>query len=135
MDVSVFAGSYVTEIHDTGMSVVVTTNREPKLAREVADAISGALWAARWKFAADMVPVEDAVREAIAMNEGPVVLGDLADSMGAGGSGESTAILAELLTQKAKSAGSTITDPEAMQEAIKAGAGSRPPSQLLAKLS
>lgn len=125
MDVSVFAGSYVTEIHDAGMSVVVTTNREPKLAREVADAISDALWAARWKFAADMVPVEDAVREAIAMNEGPVVLGDLADSMGAGGSGESTAILAELLKQKAKGAVSTITDPEAVQEAIKAGAGSK----------
>jgi microcystin degradation protein MlrC len=124
IDVTVFAGSYLTEISDAGMSVVVTTNGEPKLAREVADSISDALWAARGKFAPDMVSVEDAVREAVAMEQGPVVLGDLADSMGTGGTGESTAILAELLKQKAKSAVITVTDPEAVQEAVKAGVGS-----------
>jgi microcystin degradation protein MlrC len=68
--------------------------------------------------------VEDGVREAVAAEEGPVVLGDLADSMGAGGSGESTAILRELQKQKAKSAVVTVTDPEAVQEAVKAGVGS-----------
>jgi microcystin degradation protein MlrC len=104
IDVTIFAGSYLTEISDAGMSVVVTTNGEPKLAREVADSISDALWAARGKFTADMVSVEDAVREAVSMEDGPVVLGDLADSMGTGGTGESTAILAALLKQNAKSA-------------------------------
>jgi microcystin degradation protein MlrC len=43
--------------------------------------------------------------------------------MGAGGSGENTAILAELLRQKAKSAVITVTDPEAVQQAVKAGVG------------
>ena len=47
-----------------------------------------------------MVSVEEAVREAIDTDEGPVVLGDLADSGGAGTPGDGTAILAELLKQK-----------------------------------
>jgi len=43
-----------------------------------------------------MVSVEEAVREAIDTDEGLVVLGDLADSGGAGTPGDGTAILAEL---------------------------------------
>ena len=125
-DITVFAGSYVTEINDTGMAVVATTNGDPGLARKVADQISGSLWADRMSFLTYMVPVEDAVREAIAMEKGPVILGDLADSWGCGTLGESTAVLVELQKQKAKSAViGNITDPEAVREAIKAGVGSR----------
>jgi microcystin degradation protein MlrC len=71
-----------------------------------------------------MLSVEDAVREAIETDEGPVVLGDLADSGGAGTPGDGTAILAELLKQNAKRAViGNIADPAAVQEAIKAGVG------------
>ena len=64
-----------------------------------------------------MVSVEDAVREAIATDEGPVVLGDLADSGGAGTPGDGTAILAELLKQNARGAViGNIADPDAVQE-------------------
>ena len=82
----------------------MTTNKEAKLAQDIAEQIKEACWAKRQAFHTDMVSVEDAVREAIATEEGPVLLGDIADSGGAGTPGDGTAILAELIKQKARGA-------------------------------
>ncbi|MBI3302867.1 MAG: M81 family metallopeptidase [Deltaproteobacteria bacterium] len=117
LDVSLLGGFFCSEIPETGISVVVTTNREPNLAQDLAEKIKEACWAKRQAFHTDMVSVEDAVREAIATEEGPVVLGDLADSGGAGTPGDGTALLAELLKQNAKSAViGNIADPAAVQD-------------------
>jgi microcystin degradation protein MlrC len=125
LDVSVLGGFFVSERPETGISVVATTNREPALAAEIAEQIKQACWARRRQFDADLLSVEDAVREAIAAEEGPVVLGDVADSGGAGTPGDGTAILAELLKQNARGAViGNIADPEAVKEAIAAGVGS-----------
>ncbi|MBV8774964.1 MAG: M81 family metallopeptidase [Deltaproteobacteria bacterium] len=124
LDVSLLGGFFVSDRLETGPSVVVTTDREPNLGREIADEIKEACWARRREFLTDMVPVADAVREAIATDENPVVLGDLADSGGAGTPGDGTAILAELLKQQARSAVvGNIADPSAVQQAIAAGVG------------
>jgi microcystin degradation protein MlrC len=124
LDISLLGGFFCSEIPETGMSVVVTTNREPHLAQDLAEEIKEACWAKRQAFHTDMVSVEDAVQEAMATEEGPVVLGDLADSGGAGTPGDGTALLAELLRQNAKSAViGNIADPAAVQEAIQAGVG------------
>jgi len=124
LDVSLLGGFFISERPETGISVTVTVNREQGLAVEVAEQIKDACWARRHQFHTDMVSVEDAVREAIATDEGPVVLGDLADSGGAGTPGDGTAILAELLKQNARGAViGNIADPEAVQEAIGAGVG------------
>ncbi|MEW6301277.1 MAG: M81 family metallopeptidase, partial [Thermodesulfobacteriota bacterium] len=124
VDVSLLGGFPYSEIPQTGMSVVVTTNKEPGLAQEIADTVKEACWAKRHALIADVVPVADAVREAIETEDGPVVLGDLADSGGAGTPGDGTVLLAELLRQNAKGAViSNITDPAAVQEAIQAGIG------------
>src|SRR6266478_6456007 len=124
LDISLLGGFFVSEIPETGISVVVTTNREPGLARELAEEIKQECWAKRQAFHTDMVPVEQAVREAIDTDEGPVVLGDLADSGGAGTPGDGTAILAELLKQNAKGAVvGNIADPAAVRQAIRAGVG------------
>ncbi|HZY59154.1 MAG TPA: M81 family metallopeptidase [Candidatus Binataceae bacterium] len=124
LDVSLLGGFFVSERPETGISVVVTANREQGLAVEIAEQIKDACWARRHEFHADMVSVPDAVREAIATDEGPVVLGDLADSGGAGTPGDGTAILAELLKQNARGAViGNIADPDAVQEAIGAGVG------------
>jgi len=126
LDVSILGGFFCSEIPETGISVVVTTNREPNLARDAAEEISQACWAKRHAFHTDMVSTEEAVREAIATDEGPVILGDLADSGGAGTPGDGTAILAELLRQNAKGAViGNIADAAAVREAITAGLGQR----------
>ncbi len=124
LDVSLLGGFFPSDIPETGISVVVTTNQESNLARDIAEQLKEACWAKRHAFHTDMVSVEDAVREAIATEKGPVVLGDLADSGGAGTPGDGTALLAELLKQNAKGAViGNIADPTAIQEAIKAGVG------------
>ena len=124
LDVSLLGGFFCSERRETGISAVVTTNHEPALAQEIAEAIKEACWARRHAFHTDMVSVEDAVAEAIEANEPPVVLGDLADSGGAGTPGDGTAILAELIKQKAKSAViGNIADPASVREAIQAGIG------------
>jgi microcystin degradation protein MlrC len=124
IDVSLLGGFFVSERPETGISVVATTNNEPGLALEIAEQIKDACWARRHRFHADLVPVEDAVREAIATDETPVVLGDVADSGGAGTPGDGTAILEELLKQNARGAViGNIADPGAVAEAIRAGVG------------
>ena len=124
LDVSLLGGFFTSDKRETGISVTVTTNKEPKLAQEIAEQIKEACWAKRHAFHTDMVSVEDAVREAIATEEGPVLLGDIADSGGAGTPGDGTAILAELIKQKARGAViGNIADAAAVQEAVKAGVG------------
>lgn len=124
LDVSLLGGFFCSERPETGISAVVTTNREPQLAREIAEELKEACWARRHAFHTDMVSVEDAVAEAIATDEGPVVLGDLADSGGAGTPGDGTAILAELIKQKATGAViGNIADPIAARQAAEAGIG------------
>jgi microcystin degradation protein MlrC len=124
IDISILGGFFVSDRLETGPSVVVTTDGEPNLAREIADEIKEACWVRRREFLTDMVSVPDAVREAIATDEYPVILGDLADSGGAGTPGDGTAILAELLEQNARGAVvGNIADPAAVQQAIDAGIG------------
>jgi microcystin degradation protein MlrC len=124
LDVSLLGGFFPAERRETGINVVVTTNNEPNLAREIAEQVKEFCWSKRQAFHTDMVSVEDAVREAMEAESGPVVLGDLADSGGAGTPGDGTAILAEFLKRNAKGAViGNIADPSAVQEAIKAGVG------------
>jgi microcystin degradation protein MlrC len=124
LDVSLLGGFFPSEKRETGINVVVTTNNEPNLARDIAEKVSEFCWSKRQAFHTDMVSIEDAVREAVDTEDGLVVLGDLADSGGAGTPGDGTAILAELIKQKAKGAViGNIADPAAVQEAIRAGIG------------
>ncbi|MGH7934503.1 MAG: M81 family metallopeptidase [Candidatus Binataceae bacterium] len=124
LDVSLLGGFFCSERPETGMSAVVTTNREPNLARDISERLKEACWAKRHAFLTDMVSVQDAVREAIESKEGPVVLGDLADSGGAGTPGDGTALLAELIRQNAKGAViGNIADAAAVHDAVQAGVG------------
>jgi len=124
LDISLLGGFFCSEKKETGLSVTVTTNNEPSLARDLAEQLKELCWSKRQAFHTDMVSVEDAVREAIETDAGPVVLGDLSDSGGAGTPGDGTVLLAELLKQNAKGAVvGNIADPDAVQEAIKAGVG------------
>jgi microcystin degradation protein MlrC len=124
LDVSLLGGFFPSEKRETGLNVVVTTNNEPNLAREIAEQVKEFCWSKRQAFHTDMVSVENAVREAMETDTGSVVLGDLADSGGAGTPGDGTALLAEFLKQNAKGAViGNIADPAAVQEAVRAGIG------------
>ncbi|MBI3327148.1 MAG: M81 family metallopeptidase [Nitrospinae bacterium] len=124
LDVTIMGGFPYSECAETGLTVTVTTNNAPGLAEEIAESLKDIAWQQRHQFQPHIVPIEDAVREAIQSDAWPVVLGDVADSGGAGTPGDGTALLEELLKQGATGAViGHLTDPEAVGQAVRAGVG------------
>jgi microcystin degradation protein MlrC len=83
-------------------------------------------WRRRQEFDVTLVPVDEAVRLAAAAARGPVVLADSADSTGSGSPGDSTAILAALLSTRLHGpALLTVADAEAVDAAHEAELGAQ----------
>jgi microcystin degradation protein MlrC len=126
LDVTILGGFPVSECVETGLSVTVTTHAASSLAQEIAESLQEFAWRQRHHFQPYLVPIEDAVREAMQTDAWPVVLGDVADSGGAGTPGDGTALLEELLKQNATGAViGHLVDPEAVGQAVRAGVGQR----------
>lgn len=123
LNVSVVPGFPYADEERVGTSIIVTTNGRPDLARELADELVQFLWEHRRELVVRNHSVEEAVRMALAAPAGPVVLADVADNVGGGSAADGTAILVELLRQRAPSALVTINDPEAVAGAFAAGMG------------
>jgi microcystin degradation protein MlrC len=115
-----------SDIRDAGLSVLVTAEENAELAERVADEIACACWARRADFQPGLLSVESAVEAAIRSDRGPVVLADVSDNPGAGGSGDGTAILAELIrTRAAGAVVAAIADGETVARAMAIGVGGR----------
>ena len=126
LDISLLLGFYLSDRKETGISVLVTTDADPQLAAAVAQEISDACWARRHAFHTDMVSVEEGVAEAMAADDGLVIMGDLSDSGGAGTPGDGTALLAAFLQQDARGVViGSIVDPQAVRSAFSAGVGAQ----------
>ena len=126
INVGVCGGFPTGDFVDAGSSIIAITNDDPALAREIADSLAGDLYSRREAFRFSIPGAEEAVARALAAPRGPVVLADVSDNPGGGGSGETTALLAELLKQKAERAAlAQIYDPAAVERCIDAGVGAR----------
>jgi microcystin degradation protein MlrC len=122
VNVSVFGGFPYADVGRVGSSVVVVTDNNLELAKELSDELGEEMWSRRREFLKEITPVDVAVKRAITAKEGPVILADVADNPGGGAPGDSTFILRELLRREAKNVGvAVIKDPEAVAEAIKVG--------------
>ncbi len=126
VDVSVFGGFPYADFPQAGTSIVVTAT-DPDAGRRCADEIGRFAWSIRDSFLKQIPTVPDAVDQALeqaATNPGkPVVLADVADNPGGGGSGDTTELLHELIRRKARGAAAAIWDPETVQQAISVGVG------------
>jgi microcystin degradation protein MlrC len=105
------------------MAVAAYSKGDAGLAEECAETLAGLIWNRRRDFTVRNTPVCEAVREAINTPVGPAVLVDVADNIGGGTPGDGTALLQELLRQRAAGAVLTIADPEAVAAAAAAGVG------------
>ena len=122
--VSVFAGFPLADIHDAGLSIYVATHDDAALAAQLADRLEAVAWAHRREFVHAALPVSDAVAEALASVETPVVLADIADNTGGGAAGDGTEILRELVRVGARSAVvACLWDPAAVAACAAAGVG------------
>ena len=123
-NVSVFGGFPYTDIEFGGLSVLALTNDQPELAQKVATDVADLAWSVRREFLKELWTPEDAVRHAMAAKDKPVILADVADNMGGGGSGDTTLLLRTLIEAKAENVGfAVIVDPTAVGQCGAAGAG------------
>jgi microcystin degradation protein MlrC len=124
---SLFTGFPHADIANAGLSAVVVTNGDRKLAEDLRDELLDRAWVEREAFVYKLEALQQSVARANAMprGEGPIVLLDHYDNCASGGTMDTTAVLAEILRQGLDNvAAFAIYDPEAVQQAIAAGVGS-----------
>ena len=126
---SLFTGFPHADITNAGLSAVVVTDDDRKLAEELRDELLDRAWVERETFVYQIEPLQQSVARAKAMpppetGEGPVVLLDHYDNCASGGTMDTTVALAEILRQGLDDvAAFAIYDPAAVQQAIAAGIG------------
>ena len=130
INVSVFGGFPFADIPEAGSSVVAVTDDDLDLARHIVKTIGTEAWNIRQQFLKPITSPRDAVQHAMsreaqaAGRPGPIILADVADNCGGGGSGDTTVLLQTLLDMGAQDVGFAIMwDPAAVKVAEEAGAG------------
>lgn len=123
LTVTIAPGFAYADVPDAGTSFLVTTDNDPKKAQRLANELASLAWSLREQMNAQNVPVKEAVAQAIAYPEGPVMLIDVGDNIGGGTPGDATVLLAELLAQGAREATMVIADREAVEAAVAVGIG------------
>jgi microcystin degradation protein MlrC len=126
---SLFTGFPHADITNAGLSAVVVTDGDLKLAEDLRDELLGRAWVEREAFVYKIEPLQQSVARAKAMppsrpGDGPIVLLDHYDNCASGGTMDTTVVLGEIIRQGLKDvAAFAIYDPEAVQQAIAAGIG------------
>ncbi len=106
-----------------GPSAIVCTDNDAALAGREAERLGGMMWATRDRLRLNLPEPAAAVRGAARASKFPVALFDTGDNIGGGSAGDSTFLLADLLSQKAEGWVMTIADQAAVSAAKRAGIG------------
>ncbi|MBT3346049.1 MAG: M81 family metallopeptidase [Gemmatimonadetes bacterium] len=113
------------DVPEGGWAVAVVTDGDQATAESLADELADEAWSLREAFCRqDSIAPDAAVRKAMQLERGLVVLSDTGDSIWGGATGDSTTILAELIAQQVnRMALLSLVDPEGVEVAIAAGVG------------
>jgi microcystin degradation protein MlrC len=128
---SLFTGFPHADIRNAGLSVVVVTDNNVKLAESLCDQLLKQAWDNRDAFVYEIEPLSKSVARAKAISQGvsvdePIVLLDHYDNAASGGTMDTTVVLAEILHQGLEDVVAfAIYDPEAVHAAITAGIGAQ----------
>lgn len=119
---SIFPVQPWLDIEEMGAGVVVVAGDG---AQAAARQLAARFWESRREFDVKLVPPETAIRKALAIQGGPVVLSESSDSTGSGSPGDSTGLLRPLVNANLSYPSvAFLVDPEAVARAIQAGIGS-----------
>ncbi len=123
-NVSVVAGFVYGNTPKNGIAVIVTGRSDAAPARQLAADIAQRGWDTRDRFRKDLTSIEDAVKAACTAGGKSVILADVADNPGGGGSGNTTWLLSALLAADAEDIYFGIfNDPALARAAGVAGVG------------
>jgi microcystin degradation protein MlrC len=131
--VSINAGFASTDVADVGPTVLVTGQGDPDPHIAFAETLADDIWAKRHEALNDYLTVEAAAAVAIGFDprNGPLVIADYADNPGAGGYGDSTALLGALLEAGVNNACfGPMVDGETAQALHKVKVGEKVPISL-----
>jgi microcystin degradation protein MlrC len=107
-----------------GNVALAITHDDPVLAEKTARRIAEELWSLREAFELPLLPVEAAIREALAARVKPAILADTGDSVGAGSAGDSSFVLTQLLKFAPQHrCAVSLVDPGVAAKAIESGPG------------
>ena len=124
LDCTIFHGFPYTDVPAVGMTVVTIADGDAALAREAAQDVARAIWAAREGYRLRSLTPQEAIAEALAVDGGPVVINDTSDNPGGGSPGDSTHLLRAMLEARLPSACyAFIYDPQTAALAHDAGVG------------
>lgn len=124
---SLFAVQPWLDVPEMGFAVTVVSESAEQAERE-SQRLIDAVWARRAEFDIRLYSVQEVVGMLERQSKpGPIVISDSADSPGAGSSGDSNAVLRDLLAIGAEQRHRcllSMVDPEAAKAAVQAGVGS-----------
>lgn len=124
VDVAFFHGFPQTDIPVMTAAVVATTDGDPDLAAEAAADVARQVWEARDAFLVDLPTADEAVRQACASDQRPVVIAEVSDNPGGGSPGDGTHLPRALLAADPLGACfGFIYDPATAEQARQAGPG------------
>lgn len=128
LNVSLCGGFALADCNKCGFAVVVSArDGDRTAARALAGELAAAVWAARTRFVSHLTPLTEAVHAAVVAGRAggtPLILADVADNPGAGGGGNTVALLLALVTAGAQDAlVGVFTDPALALEAHARGVG------------
>ena len=126
--VSICAGFSRANIHDVGPSVTVTIDGGPEDGQAIAEEFMDHAWETREFTTVKLLSVAEAVAAAKQGSPGdkPLVVADYTDNPGGGGYGDATSFLKGLIEARAENvAFHAICDPEAVQDGMRAGVGTK----------
>lgn len=121
---SVACGYQYNDVPFIGPSVIVVADGDEALASREAQRLSDMMWEKRGDIHLDLPDAASAVADAIRSDRFPVALFDVGDNVGGGSSADETALLAELLRQRAQGWVVVLNDPSAVDSAKSLGIGS-----------
>ncbi len=126
LSTSLFAVQPWLDIPDIGFSAIAVVDGDDpgNVAAELRRIVERA-WQARHAFDAELLPVDEAIARALALDAGPAILSESADGTGAGSPGDSAAVLERLLALGVtEPCLACVVDAPAVEAAIRAGVGS-----------
>ncbi|MCC6144353.1 MAG: M81 family metallopeptidase [Candidatus Hydrogenedentes bacterium] len=122
LSASLAPGYIYADVPHMGVSVIVVADGDAALAQREADRLAALVFERRHELNAALPDVPTAVAQAMD-TPGTVCLMDCGDNIGAGGPGDATTILAELLRQGMPRICAVLYDPEAAEICLVAGQG------------
>ncbi len=122
LSASVILGFPYADVPEMGSSVVVVTNDNPELARQLADDFGQSIWDQRENFVGTFLDPKPAIEKALAV-EPPVLLLDMGDNAGGGSPADGTILAHHILEQNIGNAFVCLYDPAAVQAADREGIG------------